>query len=142
MKYLLDTDHISLLLHRDSDEHDRLRSRMEEHSEDDFAFSILSLHEQFMGCHSLISRNQPETILRGYRIMLDLLAVYCGATVLPFDGEALQAFKVLKQQKVRIKVMDLRLAATSLAENLVLLTRNIADFSRVPNLPVEDWTHP
>lgn len=36
--------------------------------------------------------------------------------------------------------MDLRIAATALGHNLVLLTRNHTDFSRVPGLTIENWT--
>jgi tRNA(fMet)-specific endonuclease VapC len=34
---------------------------------------------------------------------------------------------------------DLLIAATALANGLVLVTHNTAEFSEVPNLPTEDW---
>ena len=36
--------------------------------------------------------------------------------------------------------MDLRIAATALSHTLTVLTRNLVDFEKVPNLVVEDWT--
>jgi tRNA(fMet)-specific endonuclease VapC len=36
--------------------------------------------------------------------------------------------------------MDLRIAAIAISHNLVLLTRNIRDFSKIPELVTEDWT--
>jgi len=36
--------------------------------------------------------------------------------------------------------MDLRIAAISLANGLILLTRNLSDFAVIPGLVIEDWT--
>ena len=36
--------------------------------------------------------------------------------------------------------MDLRIGAIALANDMTVLTRNLIDFGRVPNLTVEDWT--
>jgi len=38
--------------------------------------------------------------------------------------------------------MDLKIAAIVLARNATLLTRNLADFRKVPGLKVENWTLP
>jgi tRNA(fMet)-specific endonuclease VapC len=36
--------------------------------------------------------------------------------------------------------MDLRIASIAISRNLVLLTRNVRDFIKVPKLVTEDWT--
>ncbi len=36
--------------------------------------------------------------------------------------------------------MDLKIAASCLCENALLLTRNIIDYSKIPGLRFEDWT--
>jgi tRNA(fMet)-specific endonuclease VapC len=36
--------------------------------------------------------------------------------------------------------MDLKIAAIALAHKATLLSRNLRDFSRVPDLKVEDWS--
>jgi tRNA(fMet)-specific endonuclease VapC len=42
--------------------------------------------------------------------------------------------------KIRIGTMDLRIAAIALTHGATLLSRNLVDFKRVPELEVEDWT--
>jgi tRNA(fMet)-specific endonuclease VapC len=45
----------------------------------------------------------------------------------------------LEQQGQPIGGMDLLIAAHALAEDSVLVTRNLREFARVPGLAVEDW---
>jgi tRNA(fMet)-specific endonuclease VapC len=35
--------------------------------------------------------------------------------------------------------MDLKIAATAIANNATLLSRNLKDFNKVPGLKVENW---
>lgn len=45
----------------------------------------------------------------------------------------------LERQGTPIGGMDLMIAAHALAENAVLVTNNLREFSRVPNLRLENW---
>ena len=36
--------------------------------------------------------------------------------------------------------MDLRIASIALSQNMTVVTRNLSDFGRVPNLAIENWT--
>ena len=141
MKYLLDTDHISFLQRRSSLEFSQLTLRMSQHSLSDFALSVISFHEQVIGAHSFINRAQTNTdIARGYTLLLETLNSFAKAPVLPFDAKAIAIFDEMRSQKVRVSTMDLRIAAIAISNNLVLLTRNTGDFSKVPSLITEDWT--
>ena len=51
-------------------------------------------------------------------------------------------FETLRQQRVRIGTMDLRIASIALARGYTVLTRNLVDFEKVPGLAAEDWTRP
>jgi tRNA(fMet)-specific endonuclease VapC len=72
--------------------------------------------------------------------LLETLNGFSKAPVLPFDTKAIAMFDEMRKQKVRVATMDLRIAAIAMSNNLVLLTRNIGDFSKVPGLAIEDWT--
>jgi tRNA(fMet)-specific endonuclease VapC len=52
VKYLLDTDHIGVLQQRSGAEYTTLASRIALHPRTDLALSIVSFHEQVLGCHS------------------------------------------------------------------------------------------
>jgi tRNA(fMet)-specific endonuclease VapC len=141
VKYLLDTDHISFLQRRSSTEFTRLMTRMGQYFSADFALSIVSFHEQVIGAHNFINRARTNTdLIRGYTLLRETLQGFASAPVLPFDAEAIAIFDKLRGQKVRVSTMDLRIAAISRSRNLVLLTRNVRDFSKVPGLVTEDWT--
>lgn len=141
MKYLLDTDHISFLQRRSGSEFSRLTARMAQHPIADFALSVVSFHEQVLGAHNFINRARTNTdIIRGYALLFETLQGFATAPVLLFDAGAIAVFDELRGQLVRVSTMDLRIAAIVVSRNLVLLTRNVSDFSKVPGLVTEDWT--
>lgn len=141
MKYLLDTDHISFLQRRSGSEFTRLMIRMGQHSPSDFVLCVVSFHEQVLGAHNFINRARTNTdTIRGYTLLSETLQGFAAAPVLPYDAQAIAAFDELREQRVRVSTMDLRIAAIALSRNLVLLTRNISDFRKVPGLVTEDWT--
>lgn len=65
---------------------------------------------------------------------------YQRMTCLPFDDVAAKIFDQLNDQKIRIGTNDLAIAAICLSVSGILVTRNLVDFERVPNLTIEDWT--
>jgi tRNA(fMet)-specific endonuclease VapC len=70
-------------------------------------------------------------------------AVTEGMIVLPFDAEAAAVYGWLRVELERkgqpLDDADLRIAATVLAANLILVTGNTRHFDRVPGLRVENW---
>ncbi len=141
MKYLLDTDHISFLQRRTVSEFANLTARITQHSPEDFALSVVSFHEQVLGAHTFINRAQTKAdVIRGYTLLLETLQGFSTAPVLSFDAGAMAIFAELRTQKIRVSTMDLRIAAIALSRNLMLLTRNVKDFSKVSGLLTEDWS--
>ncbi|WP_009632837.1 type II toxin-antitoxin system VapC family toxin [Synechocystis sp. PCC 7509] len=60
--------------------------------------------------------------------------------IIQYNAYACIIYESLKAQRIKIGTQDLRIASTVLAYNGVLVTRNMQDFKKVPNLKVEDWT--
>ena len=141
MKYLLDTDHLSVLQLQAGPAYTTLRTRMAPHPRTDLAVSIISLHEQVLGCHAYLQRARTaREVVHGYTMLAQVLQHFTVAPVLPFDEPAATVFAELVAQRVRVRTMDLRVAAIALARGLVVLTRNARDFGQVPGLQIEDWT--
>src|SRR5436190_3458597 len=141
MKYLIDTDHISILQKRPAPEYAVLSARMAAHPPSDFAYSIISFHEQVLGAHNYINRaRMMADVVRGYKMLADVRIDFMAVTVLPFDVAAAVVFDNLAAQRIRIGTMDLRIASIALSQNLILLTRNSVDFQKVPSLVIADWT--
>lgn len=141
MKYLFDTDHISFIQRRADPEHAILMARIAPHPPTDFAISIVSFHEQAIGAHTYLLRAKDNSgLIRGYELFREILSSFSAARVLSFDATAASIVDYLRQNRVRIATMDLRIAAIALANGAILLTRNSADFAQVPGLAIEDWT--
>jgi tRNA(fMet)-specific endonuclease VapC len=65
---------------------------------------------------------------------------------LPFDDRAAHEYSLLRRdlesRGLPISGNDMMIAAIALANSLTLVTHNTAEFSRVPNLSIEDWEVP
>jgi len=100
----------------------------------------------------LVAAGESETLsssarlanyAKGWNERLQLvLSNFSEAQVLPFDAAAAAVFDDMRSRKVRVGAMDLRIASIALSHGMTVLSRNLADFGRVPGLRVEDWTIP
>ncbi len=141
MKFLLDTDHISILQKQSGQEYGALMARIARVSPPDMAFCIVSFHEQVLGCNAYIAQaGTAAGIVRGYQMFDRVLSAFAAALVLPFDDRASAVCNRLTAQRVRIATMDLRIASIAMSRGLTVLTRNSRDFGKVSGLVVEDWT--
>jgi tRNA(fMet)-specific endonuclease VapC len=141
VKYLLDTDHLSVLQQQSGPDYLALSARIAAHPRSDLALSIISFHEQVLGCHTYINRARTAAdVVRGYRIFSRLLSDYAAVAVVPFDSGAAMVYERLQADRIRISTMDLRIASIALDRGLILVTRNLRDLRHVPGLVTEDWT--
>jgi tRNA(fMet)-specific endonuclease VapC len=70
---------------------------------------------------------------------VDLVRFFAAWQIVPFDDGAARASLSLKKQRLRIGTMDLKIAATPLSNDALLLTANRKDFGLVPGLRFENW---
>ena len=68
MKFLLDTDHLSILQRQSGPEYAALAARIALQQLSDLALCVVGFHEQVLGCHACLSRaRSPSDVVRGYR---------------------------------------------------------------------------
>ena len=75
-----------------------------------------------------------------YRKLLELNEDFSTRPVLSFDERAADELNNLIDGKVRLGMMDMKIAAVALAHNETLISKNLKDFRKVQGLMVEDWT--
>ena len=139
--YILDTDHIGILQRRRGNEYEVLSRRMAARIQTEFHTSIVTFHEQILGWNAYIAQAKDQTgIVRGYGKLELILTDFANAQILPFDEAAAEIFDDIRAQKIRVSTMDLHIASIALATGMTVLSRNLVDFHRVPNLQAEDWT--
>jgi tRNA(fMet)-specific endonuclease VapC len=140
---LLDTDHLSVLCHRDSPGAAELTHHLTVASDQPYGISIISVIEQFRGWSAEINRaKELDRDVWAYGRLSEFVEFIRRTPVLPFDDRAAQTFQDLRSRKVRIGSMDLRIAAIAQVNDALLLTANLREFGRVPGLRVENWLRP
>jgi tRNA(fMet)-specific endonuclease VapC len=138
--YLLDTDHLSLL-ERGGAGSLPLQERLEQIPAEEIATTIITYEEQMRGWLARAAQARTiERMLTAYARLQVHIETFRGIPVVPFDRRAASEFERLRQARVRIGTMDLKIAAIVLAYDATLLSRNLSDFGKVSGLRVEDWT--
>jgi tRNA(fMet)-specific endonuclease VapC len=59
--------------------------------------------------------------------------------IVPFEEAAADRYATLRRQRIRIGIMDLKIASIALVNDALLLTANERDFNQVPDLHYENW---
>jgi tRNA(fMet)-specific endonuclease VapC len=105
-----------------------------------FGVPVVVVEEQMRGWLATIARERVvRRQVRAYRELADLFEFFAEFDVVVFDDRAAGEFESLRSAKLRLGTMDLKIAATALANQAILLSANRSDFERVPGLRVENW---
>ena len=135
--WVLDTDHVSLF----QQNHPVVTERINAVNPEEIGVTIITLEEQLYGRLNGIRRaNSPEKLISAYAKLSATWKYFTSINLLDFEQNAYNCYAELVGQKIRVGTQDLRIAATVISRNGVLVTRNRRDFERVPGLRFEDWT--
>jgi tRNA(fMet)-specific endonuclease VapC len=137
VKWILDTDCLSLLQRGDIN----LIRRISNTNPKQIFITIITAEEQLRGRLDTIRMvSSGDDLSLPYLRLRDTLEDIRMLNLLDFTQEASNCYEDLRGQKIRIGTRDLRIAATALSVNGIVVTRNRKDFIKVPNLKIEDWT--
>jgi tRNA(fMet)-specific endonuclease VapC len=132
MRYLLDTD-ICIFIARQKPR--SVADRFKKHRTGDLAMSVINYGELRLGAeksdHSSIALAKLELFIQA-------------VPVLAIEPEVAHYYSQVRLDLQRrgqiIGANDLWIAAHCLQLGLTLVTNNEREFSRIPNLPIENWT--
>lgn len=118
---ILDTDHVTALQSEESAA-STLVANMARSGDDDFATTAITIEEQMRGWLALIHRfDDPHRQIPAYERLVALFSFFARWKILPFDERAADEFKRLREQRVRLGTMDLKIAAIALVNDALLL---------------------
>jgi len=130
LKYLLDTNIVIYVLKRRPKEvlamFNANASRM--------AISSITLSELFYGAEKSLNTDKNLEAVEEFVSHLD---------VLPYDAKASQHYGQIKATLEKkgqiIGENDIHIAAHATSHGLILVSNNVREFKRVPNLVLENW---
>ncbi len=115
--------------------------RAEELSREQICLTALTQIEMREGRYNGIrGAANKEQLLRAWQLLQDTESFLSRFVILPLDEAAATVFDRLVKMKLgKISRHDLLIACIALSRNAALVTHNVKDFKRVPNLRIEDW---
>lgn len=128
MKFLLDTNAVIAILNGNT----QFITTMKQYKPSDFTISSIVMFELFYGAYK--SQNIEKNLARIALLPFEILAFS--------EQDAQQAGEIrakLAKQGIPIGTYDIQIAGQAIAQNLTLITHNVKEFQRVPNLDYEDW---
>ena len=133
MKYMLDTNICIYLIKQKPT---AVLTRLRTTNISEISISSITLSELFYG---VSKSSKPE------QNFLALTQFVAPLEILPFNGEAAQYYGNLRahleKQGTPIGSLDMIIAAHALSLGSILVTNNVKEFRRVPNLNIENWAN-
>lgn len=131
MKYLLDTN-ICIYVIKERPRH--VTERFTQYDVGDLGLSCITAAELWYGVGKSRHRRQNQQALQQFLLPL---------VIVDFDEHAAQAYGNLRAQLEKrgtpIGALDTLIGAQALSLGVTLVTNNEREFSRIPNLRVENW---
>ncbi len=129
--YMLDTN---ICIYAIKNKPEQVLQRLQENLSKGLCISAITLAELEHGVEKSANPEKNQMALIQFLSILDIL---------PFDDLAATEYgnicAHLQKQGTPIGTMDMLIAGHARAENLILVTNNVREFKRVPNLCIENW---
>ena len=137
--FILDTDSFSL----ERAGVEPISSRILSTPPTDLFTTAITVDESLSGWYALVRRStKPDQLEFAYGELIRTVQTLAKFQLLNFTQAASAQFDSLVRMKLNVKKNDLRIAAIALEHGAIVVTHNVRDFARVPNLVVEDWMLP
>lgn len=131
MTYMLDTN---ICIYAIKNKPEQVLARLKSNLSKGLCISAITLAELE---HGVAKSAYPE---KNAAALMQFLAIL---DVLPFDDLAAEEYSdicaYLQKQGTPIGQMDMLIAGHARAEGLILVTNNVREFERVPDLRIENW---
>ena len=139
-KYILDTDHLSLI-QRKGIEGQLILAKISTLDNPEIAVTVITYEEQIRGRLLYLAKAKSiEQQVKAYSGLQQLITDYRSIPIIPFDRTAVLEYQRLRRQYSRLGKMDLKIAAITLTNDAVLVTRNEGDFAQIAELKWENWS--
>ena len=133
MTYMLDTN---ICIYAIKNKPEQVLEKLKQNLSNGICISAITLAELQHGVEKSMNREKNSMALLQFLSILDIL---------PFDDlAAVEYGKIcayLQKRGTPIGTMDMLIAAHAKTENLIIVTNNVREFERVPNLKIENWAN-
>lgn len=131
MTYMLDTN---ICIYAIKNKPEQVVRRLKDNLPKGLCISAITLAELEHGVEKSVNPEKNQMALIQFLAILDIL---------PFDDLAAAEYgnicAYLQKRGTPIGTMDMLIAGHARAEGLILVTNNVREFMRVPNLGIENW---
>ena len=135
--YVFDTDTFSLYRRGNAG----IVQRLQAVSPGEAVVTIITVEEALSGWYKELRRAKSDAETAAiYQRLAATVRLLARFPILDLTEAALLRYKDLRSLRLNVGLMDLRIAAIALEEGATVVTRNVRDFGRVPDLAIEDWT--
>ncbi|WP_028586826.1 type II toxin-antitoxin system tRNA(fMet)-specific endonuclease VapC [Desulfocurvus vexinensis] len=131
MKVLLDTN---ICIYMIKNRPPEVRKHFEQFAPGDIAISSITVAELHYGVEKSAARERNASALEAFLLPLEIV---------PFDLDSALAYGKIRADLEKrgrpIGGMDMLLAAQAMAQGFTLITHNLKEFTRIPDLKCETW---
>ncbi len=129
MNYLLDTN-ICIYFFKGQF---RLKEKINKIGFNNFAISEITLAELLFGAEKSEQKEKNLKVVNDFSDKIIIIPIFTAIRIYAKEKARLQA------KGMKISDFDLFIGATSIANNMTMITRNVREFKRIENIKIENW---